>query len=70
MISTDPNNNAVGVAQNKSITATFSVPMDPTTINSANFFLKQGSNLIPGSISYSGTVATFNPTNDLELNTV
>ncbi|MBK8404349.1 MAG: Ig-like domain-containing protein [Saprospiraceae bacterium] len=70
VISTDPSNNAVGVAQNKTITATFSVPMDPTTINSANFFLKQGSNLIPGSISYSGTVATFNPTNDLELNTV
>lgn len=37
VISTDPSNNAVGVAQNKTITATFSVPMDPTTINSANF---------------------------------
>ena len=70
VISTDPNNNAVGVALNKVITANFSMPMDPTTINSNTYFVKQGNNLIPGSISYSGTVATFNPTNDLELNTL
>jgi hypothetical protein len=41
--STDPSN-ATGVALNKTITANFSMVMDPSTINTTNFTLKQGTN--------------------------
>jgi hypothetical protein len=44
-ISTDPNSNATGVALNKTITANFSMVMDPT-INTTNFTLKQGTTAI------------------------
>jgi hypothetical protein len=44
--STDPNSNATGVALNKTITATGL--MDPSTINTTNFTLKQGTTAITG----------------------
>lgn len=66
---TDPVNNASGVALNKIITANFSMPMDPLTINVANFTLKQGITPVTGTVSYSGTTATFIPTSNLVLNT-
>jgi hypothetical protein len=46
--STDPNSNATGVALNKTITANFSMVMDPSTINTTNFTLKQGTTAITG----------------------
>ncbi len=70
VISTDPANNATGVALNKIITATFNMAMDPLTINSGTFILKQGSTVISGTITYAGTTATFAPTNALTSNTV
>ena len=63
--STSPANNATGVARNNAIEVSFSVAMDPATINSSTFTLKQGSTAIPGAVTYSGTTATFNPTNNL-----
>jgi hypothetical protein len=63
--STDPVNNETGVVLNKTISATFNMPMDPATLTSANWYVKQGSNLIPGSISYSGSTVTFKPAADL-----
>lgn len=65
VISTDPANGATNVALNKIITATFSEPMDPNTINSTTFLLKQGANTVPGVISYSGNNAIFTPINKL-----
>ncbi len=65
VISTDPTNNALGVPLNKVIRATFSEPMDPLTINSGTFTLKQGNTPISGVISYSGNTASFTPSINL-----
>jgi hypothetical protein len=59
---TDPLNNATAVVLNKIITASFNMPMDPLTINATTFTLKQGTTTISGTISYTGTTATFSPT--------
>ena len=65
VILTDPLNNATGVAANKIVTATFDVPMNPLTITNSSFTLKQGITAVLGVVSYSGLMASFNPTNPL-----
>jgi hypothetical protein len=70
VIATDPLNNAINVALNQTVTANFSTAMDVATINAATFTLKQGTTTIPGTVSYSGITASFNPTNSLVLGTV
>ena len=67
---TDPLNNAVNITLNKTITATFSVPMNPLTLNSSTFTVKQGTNTVAGVITYSGSTVSFTPTNLLTANTV
>lgn len=62
---TDPLNAATGVIISKNVKATFSEAMDPLTINTATFTLKQGATAVPGVVTYAGLVATFNPTSDL-----
>ncbi len=69
VISTDPVNNATGVAVNKRITATFSESMDPVTITTATFTLKQGSTPVSGTVIYVGRTGTFSPTSNLTANT-
>lgn len=69
VISTDPANGASGVLLNKTVTATFDMAMDPLTITNASFTLKQGNTPVVGIVTYLGTVATFNPTNNLLANT-
>ncbi len=44
--------------------------MDPSTINETTFFLKKGTTLVSGVVSYNGVTATFVPTNLLDANTV
>jgi len=68
VISTDPTNNATGVNLDQTITATFSLPMNPLTITTASFTLKQGGNSVEGTVSYSGTTASFVPANQLAPN--
>ena len=63
---TDPLNNATGIAINKTVGVTFSESMDPATINTSTFTLKQGTTAITGTVTYSGTQATFTPASDLE----
>lgn len=70
VISTDPANNETGVVLNKIVTATFNIPMDPTTINGTTFTLKQGATSIAGLVTYSGNTASFAPTLPLTANTV
>jgi hypothetical protein len=70
VISTDPANGATQVVLNKTVTATFSVPMNPWTITSSTFTLKHGTISVDGSVSYSGTTATFKPSSLLLANTV
>lgn len=67
---TDPVNNAIDVALNQTVTANFSTIMDAGTINTTTFTLKQGATVIPGTVSYSGTTASFNPTNSLVIGTI
>jgi len=61
---------ATGVATNRDITATFSKPMDGTTLTSTTFTLTQGAMLVPGAVTYTGSVATLNPTNNLPANSL
>jgi hypothetical protein len=68
VLSTDPQNNAVNVALNKVVNATFSEPMNAATMTGMTFTLRQGANAINGSVTYSGTTATFTPTNPLSGN--
>ena len=68
VIFTDPENNATSIPLNKTVTATFNMPMDPLTINGTTFTLKQGANAIAGTVSYSGTTASFTPSGPLTLN--
>jgi len=70
VVSTDPANMAIGVAFNKTVTATFNEQMDPATITSSSFLLKTGVNTIPGTVSYTGSTASYNPTANLSPNTV
>jgi hypothetical protein len=70
VILTDPTNGAINVTRNKIIMAIFSTPMNATTINTTTFLVKQGTNSIGGTVSYSGITAAFTPTNPLAANTV
>lgn len=70
VVSTDPANGAVNVATIKKPSATFNEVMDPETINGTTFLLKQGTTIVTGTVSYSGSTATFTPTNALAANTV
>jgi hypothetical protein len=70
VLSTTPANNATSVATSTNATVTFSEAMNPTTISSTTFTLKQGTTGVAGSVSYSGTTATFTPSTNLASNTV
>jgi hypothetical protein len=67
---TAPANNATAVAVNAAITATFSEPLDISTVNATTFFLKDGSNNpVAGTVAYNGTMATFTPSSNLAYST-
>ena len=66
---TDPLNAATNVIMNKIITVTFSKAMDVSTMATA-FKLMQGTATIPGTVTYSGTTASFTPTSNLAPNTI
>src|SRR5207244_3005256 len=68
--STDPANAATGVAINKKIAATFSEAMDPLTISTGTFTLKQGASAVAGTVTYAGTTATFAPASHLSPSTL
>jgi hypothetical protein len=70
VISTDPLNNATGVALNKIISATFNMPMNPLTLNATTYTVKQGAITVLGTISYSGSTVSFTPSSPLAENTV
>lgn len=63
--STDPINGTTGVSLNKTITANFSMVMDPLTINTTTFTVKQGNTPITGTVTYTGSTASFTPTANL-----
>ena len=70
---TNPVCGAVGVAVNQTVNATFSKPMDPLTINTANFLLAgPGTTAVAGTAAYDALsqIATFTPTSNLAPNTL
>ncbi|MBI5091860.1 MAG: Ig-like domain-containing protein [Candidatus Hydrogenedentes bacterium] len=67
--STDPASGAIGVPVNRNLAVTFSEAMNPATITPTTFTLTQGTTPVPGTVTYSGVTAIFNPTNTLESNT-
>ena len=65
VISTDPADNASNVPLTKIVTGTFNMAMDLSTFTSLTFTLKQGVNPVSGTVTYSGTTASFAPDVDL-----
>jgi hypothetical protein len=63
VVSTDPMDKAADVVLNKVISATFNTDMDPQTINSSTFTIKQGTTAITGTVAptANGTTFTFTP---------
>jgi hypothetical protein len=71
--STIPLNGATGVPLNQIVDATFSVPMDPATINSTTFTLTgPGATAVAGLVAYAavGNTLTFTPTANLAPSTL
>jgi hypothetical protein len=64
-LSVSPALNATAVAVNVKPTVSFSEAMNSGTITSTSFNLKQGTTVVPGTVTYSGTTATFTPATDL-----
>ena len=67
--STVPVDTAAGVAIGGNIAVTFSEAMDALAVNATNFNLQQGANTVPGTVSYTGTTATFTPAASLAAST-
>lgn len=67
--STAPANSAINAIRNIAVTATFSEAMDAATINATTFTLRAGATVIPGTVSYAATIATFTPTAVLDAET-
>jgi uncharacterized repeat protein (TIGR02543 family) len=63
VVTTDPVDKAVDVVINKVITATFNTKMDPETINTSSFIIKQGTQVIEGTVAPTTDAAiyTFTP---------
>jgi hypothetical protein len=73
VISEEPPNGAVGVCPNTIVTATFSKPMNPATINSTTFLLAgPGTTAVGGVVTYDAPskTATFTPSSTLAIPTV
>ena len=73
IIFTIPANGAKAVPINQAVTATFSKPMNPATINSTTFTLSgPGTTAVPGLVTYASIAdtATFTPLANLLPNTV
>jgi len=66
---TDPTDIETGVVLNKTIAASFNMPMNAATLNTTTFTLMDGATPISGVVTYSGTTAYFNPNANLTSNT-
>lgn len=65
-----PDSNATNVALNKVVSVTFSEAMNPSTITTTTFSVKQGTTAVLGTVGYAGTTATFTPTVALTAGTI
>jgi len=69
VISTSPIDTASGIGLTRKIDATFNEEMNPSSITTSTFTLNQGTTAISGSVSYTGTTASFSPSANLAPNT-
>lgn len=65
-----PADGAKNVRTRPAISVTFSEPMNPATVTDVTFTVSVVGSPVPGSVSYSGNVATFTPLIDLDPNTI
>lgn len=67
-VTSDPMDKAVDVVLNKVVTITFNTPMNAASINNGTFYVKQGSNVIGGTIdpTTNAAVFTFTPNAPLD----
>ena len=73
VVSTAPASGATGVPVNQAIAATFSMPMNPGTIDAATFTVTgPGGAALAGTVTYAatGSVATFTPAANLAYSTL
>jgi hypothetical protein len=72
VLSTTPAPGATNVAISTTISATFSLPMNPATINTTTFTVTSPSGAVTGAVTYNSTnnVATFTPSANLAYSTV
>jgi hypothetical protein len=73
VISIVPANLATGIPVNQALSATFSVAMNPATVDSSTFTVTgPGANAVSGVVTYvaAGSVATFKPSTNLAANTL
>jgi outer membrane protein assembly factor BamB len=68
--STSPTDSTTGAGLRGPITATFSETLTTSTVNASTFTLMNGSTPISGTVTYSGTTATFIPSTPLTMNTL
>ncbi|MBF0225021.1 MAG: Ig-like domain-containing protein [Desulfobacterales bacterium] len=66
---TYPNNDANDVSIETTISATFSEPIDPLTINANTFIISDGVSNISGTIGYDNLTAAFTPNSNLAYGT-
>ena len=62
---TDPVSEAASIAIGNKISVWFSSAMDPLTMTTTNFIVMKGTEIVPGSVSYSDSTAIFTPTDIL-----
>jgi hypothetical protein len=67
---TQPPNNVTGISRSSVVTVEFNEAMDASTINASSFKVMQGSNAVAGAVTYTGTTATFTPTNTFSAATL
>ena len=67
--STIPENHSSGIPVNSKIVATFSEAMNPLTVNTATFSIKQGDLPVAGTVTHVGVTATFASAANFEPNT-
>ncbi|MHA4847628.1 Ig-like domain-containing protein [Flavitalea antarctica] len=65
VLSTTPANLATDVVLNSKVIVRFNEAMNPASFNSTSYIVKQGANVIAGTISYADTSAMFSPAADL-----
>jgi hypothetical protein len=70
VISTVPLDGATNVVVGTIVSADFSTAMDPATLSTNSFTLKNGALAVGGGVSYAGVTATFTPTAALATNTL